>query len=192
LVVPANARFPADLLPPGNGLDAYGLASVLGQKTYFEEVLRALGEPAILPREASVSAATFRLTESYSLRRPRAARIIFFQELEPKAVSIIKDYGIRTASDAKPLTTLRYFSGQDASRLRLLIDDEERFWDASSIPPDWEAIACKARKNNPPCAIVVDGGDSLLEGRIGAKRHAILRHNPHATSLVQQLAREVF
>lgn len=190
--IPARAQFPADLSPPPGGADAYGIKTALGQTTYFDRVLRELGEPAILTKEAPISGATFRLTEDYSLRRPRSARIIFFQEVEPRAVSIIKDYGNQTAANAKPITVLRYLNGQDATRLRLLIDDEERFWNASSVPPDWDAISCKARNGNQPCMPGLDGGSSLLEGRVGAKQHAILRTNPRGASLVQQLVKEVF
>lgn len=186
-----QSQFPADLTPSPDSSDAYGLVQALGQKTYFERVLRELGEPAILTPSAPVVTATFRLTEAYALRRPRSARIIFFQEIAPRAVSIVKDYGTQTAADAKPLTYLRYFAGQDASRLRLLIDDEERFWDAASVPPDWDAIACKARSTQP-CVPAPDGGASLLEGRVGPMQHAILRPNPHRGSLVQQLTGEVY
>lgn len=192
LAVPAKAQFPADLIPPAEGHDAYGLDGALGQANHFDSVLRDLGEPAILTKEANIIGATFRLTENYSLRRPRSARIIFFQEVESRAVSIIKDYGTQTAASAKPITVLRYFEGQAAPRLRLLIDDRERFWDASPVPPDWEAIACQARNGNRPCLPALDGGASLLEGRVDPKQHAILRNNPESTSLVQQLVREVF
>jgi hypothetical protein len=192
LALPAQAQFPADLSPPPESVDAYGLNDALGQTTYFDRVLRELGEPAILTKNAKITGPTFRLTESYSLRRPRSARIIFFQEVEPRAVSIIKDYGNQTAVGAKPLTVLRYLDGQDATRLRLLIDDEERFWNASSVPPDWSSISCKARNGNQPCMPGIDGGESLLEGRVGAKLHAIRRRNPRGTSLVQQLVEEVF
>lgn len=187
----AEAPFPADLTPPPEGPDAYGLEQALGQKTYFERVLRELGEPAILTASASITGATFRLAEVYALRRPRSARVIFFQEVEPRAVSVVKDYGSQTGADAKPLTYLRYFEGQDASRLRLMIDDGERFWDASPVPPDWGAIACAARSGHP-CVPAPDGGAALLEGRVGPKQHAILRTNPPRASLVQQLAGQVF
>lgn len=187
----ADTPFPADLPPPPDGADAYGLERALGQKTYFEHILRELGEPALLAPNAPVVEATFRLTEDYALRRPRSARIIFFREIEPRAVSIVKDYGTQTARDAKPITTLRYFTGADASRLRLLIDDQERFWDAMPVPPDWSEIVCRSRLGQP-CAPAPDGGASLLEGRVGLKQHAILRTNPASTSLVQQLPREVF
>jgi len=78
LALPAKAQFPADLVPPAEGEDAYGLDAALGQANYFDRVLRELGEPAILTKDAKVIDATFRLTKNYSLRRPRAARIIFF------------------------------------------------------------------------------------------------------------------
>ncbi|MBB3692670.1 hypothetical protein [Sphingomonas sp. BK580] len=188
----AKAQGSTDLVPPAEGRDAYGLDGALGQANYFDRVLRGLGEPAILTENAKIIGATFRLTEDYSLRRPRAARIIFLEEAEPRAVSIIKDYGTQTATNAKPIAVLRYFDGQAATRLRLLIDDRERFWDASPVPPDWWAIACQARNGNRPCPPATDGGTSLLEGRIGPKKHAILRHNPDSTSLVQQLVRDVF
>jgi len=190
--IAAQAPFPADLTPPPEGPDAYGLEHAVGQKTYFERYLRELGEPAILTSSAPITGATFRLTEAYALRRPRAARVIFFQDVEPRAVSIVKDYGTQTDPAAKPLTYLRYFDGQDASRLRLTIDDVERFWDAMPIPPDWGAIGCQARNGGHPCIPSPDGGASLLEGRVGAKQHAILRTNPGHASLVQQLAGEVF
>lgn len=192
LAVPANAQFPADLVPPADGRDAYGLDGALGQANHFDHVLRNLGEPAILTKDAKIIGATFRLTENYSLRRPRAARIIFFQEVESRAVSIIKDYGTQTAANAKPITVLRHFEGQAATRLRLLIDDRERFWDALPVPPNWGAIACQARNGNRPCPSAIDGGASLLEGRVGPKQHAILRDNPDSTSLVQQLVQYVF
>jgi len=192
LAAPVRAQFPADFLPPEEGEDAYGLKAALGEKSYFDRVLRDLGEPAILTKTAPITGATFRLTEDYALRRPRAARIIFFQEVEPRAVSIIKDYGTQTKATAKPLTLLRYFDGRHATRLRLLIDDEERFWNGLPIAPDWDAIACQARNGNQPCMPGLDGGASLLEGRVGAKQHAILRNNPDRTSLLRQLAGEVF
>jgi hypothetical protein len=194
LSLPAMAQFPADLPPPPVGKDAYGLDAILGRSDGFDRLLRELGEPAILTADAAITGATFRLSENYSLQRPRAARIIFFQDLEPKAVSIVKSYGTQTARDAKPLTYLRYFDGADATRLRLLIDDQERFWDALPIPVDWTAIDCQAHNGNKPCipAPPEHGGASLLEGRIGTKRHAILRKNPHRTSLVRQLTHEIF
>jgi hypothetical protein len=84
LALPAQAQFPADLPPPPESIDAYGLNDALGQTTYFDRVLRKLGEPAILTKNAKITGPTFRLTESYSLRRPRSARIIFFRKLSPE------------------------------------------------------------------------------------------------------------
>ena len=178
--------------PPPSVPDGYGLSRALGDRSYFEDILRNFAEPAILTTEAKILGATFRITEDYSLRRPRTARVLFLPGDEGRAIAVIKDYGTRQESPSKFIEVIRFFSGQDAFKLRALIDDEERFWNASPSPPDWDALACRSRNGGQVCAPPTDGGASLLEGRVGINSHAILRQNPRASELVQQIANAVF
>lgn len=191
--LPALAQVPAaEMGPPPPSPDAYGLRKLVGTSFDFDQVLRDFGEPAILADGAKVLGATFRITENYSLRRPRTARIVFLPVDEASALAVIREYGNSPQSPQKPLTVLRYFDGQEGIRLRALVDDEERFWNASPNPPNWGAISCQARNGGRACPPSVDGGASLLEARVGPNVQAILRKNPSPSDLVQQVAKAVF
>lgn len=172
---------PEDQGPPPVGPDAYGLTSVIGSHPEIEQVLRDLGEPALLPANATTAGPTFRLLERYSFHKPRSSRLVF-DALDGSASAILKEVG-------QPPAILG-LSAPTGIRVRALIDDEERFWNGAPVVPDWAEIAAADR----PGMVLVrgDGGLSLLEARVGSKRHAILRANPEDDSLLGHVSGLIF
>ena len=164
--------------PSPQALDDYGFRGKLAAPGVFEVALRRLGEPALLTADAEVPIPTFRLLE---LRRhPRCARIVF-DGGDGSAKAVLKH--------GQPSVSIRSFDAHHGVRLRALVDDRERFWDAAAEPPDWEKIAADSAGE---ILVTADGWSALLEARVGPKRHAIVRRSPDDDELLGQVARKVF
>lgn len=190
---------PTSFGPPPAGAHPYGLNSALTAKPWIEHALRGLGEPALLTPQATVTSPTFRLLEMR--RRPRAARIIFDRE-DGGATVVLKQTPSAAAASAalggravpteflnRPIAGILSLDPMRGLRLRQLVDDEDRFWNGASNPPDWSQITAAARNE----IVVTAGGWSVvLEGRVGAKRHAILRSTPGDESWLGKVSEQVF
>jgi hypothetical protein len=179
----AAAPTPPLAAPPD---DTYGFSSTLRAEgiggpvardlSSWVRALKVLGEAPLLTADAPASGPAFRLTV-LSAQRPAVTIRVTWSDDHRSATALISTGDGLGVPGARLKTVRRDFTGPAAASLLALADARESFWDAAPVPPAWDAIQKLA--DCPACPVVAPVGDEvLLEGRIGARRHLIVRLNP--------------
>lgn len=187
----AASPAPPLVLPPD---DTFGFASTLRAEgvggpeardlSSWVKTLRVLGEAPLLTADVAAGGPAFRLTV-LSAQRPATTAKVTWNEDRTFATAMISTGDGLGVPGARTTTVRRDFRGAAAMSLLGIMDTREGFWDAAPLPPDWEAIQKLA--DCPSCPVVAPAGDEvLLEGRVGARRHLIVRFNPAAGTAAQR------
>jgi len=184
----ASAAAPPPPPPPD---DTFGFSSTLRAEgvggpvardlSSWIKTLKVLGEAPLLTADAPAGGPAFRLTV-LSARKPAVTLHVTWSEDRRLATAMISTGDGLGVPGQRIKTVRRDLAMPAATALLELADDRETFWDAAPLPPDWEAIQKLA--DCPTCPVVEPDGDQvLLEGRVGARRHLLVRVAPAADSL---------
>ena len=184
---------------PAPGPDAYGLSAFIKKPEWIERLLREFGEPALLTKDAKLPHATYRLLEGG--RRPRCGRIIFdsisggativlSQRVPASAQNmIVEGIPLPPSIQSRPLIGTTSLDAQLGARMRVLLDDRDRFWNGASDPPQWEEITADDQHS---IYVTADGWQCVLEARVGSKRHVIVRDAPQDDEWLGQIITAIF
>ena len=146
------------------------------------KTLKVLGEAPLLTADTPAGGPAFRLTV-LSARKPAVTLHVTWSEDRRLAKALISTGDGLGVPGQRTKTVRRDFAMPAATALLELADARETFWDAAPLPPDWDAIQKLA--DCPTCPVVEpDGAQGLLEGRVGARRHLLVRTAPGADSLI--------
>lgn len=147
--------------------------------------MREFEEPALLIKGANPPHATYRLLEGG--RTPRCARVIFdsvsgggtvvLKHRLPVAARSMTVNGrpIPPGILTNPLSSTSSLDAFRGAQMRVLLDDEDRFWNGVSEPPPWGEITAD---DEHAILVTADGWECALEARVGSKRHVIVREAP--------------
>ncbi|MGA0599764.1 hypothetical protein ACO2Q3_03570 [Caulobacter sp. KR2-114] len=185
--------------PPPPPDDTFGFASTLRAEgvggpamrdfSGWVKALKTLGEAPMLTADAADSGPAFRLT-LLSAKAPAVTAHVTWGANRQSATAMISYGDVPGMPGQRTRTVRRDYIGPSALNLLDVVDRLETFWDAAPLPPDWAAI--QALADCPACAITEPDGDRLLlEGRMGARRHLILRLSPPPSSLIARFAAAV-
>lgn len=192
----ANAPPAPPPLPPD---DTFGFASTLRAEgvggpvmrdfSGWVKALKTLGEAPMLTADAADTGSSFRLT----VLNPKAPAItahVNWAANRQSATAMISYGDVPGMPGLRTRTVRRDYLGPAALDLLDVVDRLETFWDAAPLPPDWAAI--QALADCPTCAVAEpDDVRMLLEARMGARRHLILRLAPPPSSLIARFAAAV-
>jgi hypothetical protein len=177
--------------PPPPPDDTYGFSSTLRAEgvggpvardlSSWIKTLKVLGEAPLLTADTPAGGPAFRLTV-LSARKPAVCLHVTWSEDRRLATAMISTGDGLGVPGQRTKTVRRDFAMPSATALLELADARETFWDAAPLPPDWDAIQKLA--DCPTCPVIEPEGDQvLLEGRVGARRHLLVRVAPQADSL---------
>lgn len=188
---------PTPPLPPPD--DTFGFSSTLRAEgvggpvmrdfSGWVKALKTLGEAPMLTADAADGGPAFRIT----LLNPKAPAItahVTWGANRQTATAMISYGDAPGMPGGRARTVRRDYVGPAALNLLDVVDRLETFWDAAPLPPDWAAI--QALADCPTCAVAEpEDVQMLLEGRLGARRHLLLRLAPPPSSLIARFAEAV-
>lgn len=192
----AGAPPPPPPLPPD---DTFGFSSTLRAEgvggpvmrdvSGWVKALKILGEAPMLTADAADGGPAFRVT----VLNPKAPAItahVTWGANRQNATAMISYGDVPGMPGQRVRTVRRDYVGPAALNLLDVVDRMETFWDAAPLPPDWAAI--QALADCPTCAVAEpEDVQMLLEGRMGARRHLLLRLAPPPSSLSARFAAAV-